>query len=763
MKNLVLVISVFIFMSSPLYSQKVALVLSGGGAKGLAHIGVLKALEAHHIPIDCIAGTSMGGVVGGFYAAGYSPTQIEQMALAPEFQTWINGKVDQERRYFFSKKPVNPSWFSLDLRLDSSFNAFLTSNLANDLTLNFTLATRLAQASQRAGNNFDSLFVPFRTTGSEIFTQELVNFKSGRLSNALRVTMTVPMFYRPIKVRGRYLFDGGIYNNFPIDIAEKDFKPDVIIAVNVSDKNFSEYPAEQDEELITEALAYIIFGKADTTQGAGKIIYINPNMSNHSSLDFVGVKAIKDSGYVATQKVIHRIEKAIAKRESPETVEKRRQKWLSDTLSLTFNQLKLEGFRPPQRAYIRKFFDIERKQVSFSEVEKKYYRLVSDDYFKRVIADVNYNASDKTFDFELKAVPENSFRVNPGGLFGTRSSFIYLGFEYTYFDFLLTHFEAEAYTGGFYKSVQLRNRTFLPIKPQVYIEPVFTYNNWDFLDAEDFFVPNLQSTIIQQTDLKIGLSFGIPAGIRDKWELNGAYLWNSDKYSNTNDFKATDQLDQINFEGFRVGAAYNNNTLNRKQYPSDGSRFHISVDYIDGEETYTPGSTSQLTKIQHHHHQWFRFKAQAEQYLHSKPFSLGYTIEGVFSTQKFFTNYYGSLLYAQSANPLADSRTLFLQDFRANSYLLGGLTGIFHLGNYLEFRANAFGFLPLWKIVEASDQHAVYDRDQVNLSYAASGTLVFHSAVGPIGIRANYQTDPETPISIMAHVGFLLFNKRALE
>ena len=91
-------------------AQKVGLVFSGGGAKGLAHIGVLKALEENNIPIDYIVGTSMGGIVGGMYAAGYSPEEIETIALSPDFQTWVNGQYKNEYRYFYNKKPENPSF-----------------------------------------------------------------------------------------------------------------------------------------------------------------------------------------------------------------------------------------------------------------------------------------------------------------------------------------------------------------------------------------------------------------------------------------------------------------------------------------------------------------------------------------------------------------------------------------------------------------------------------------------------------------------------
>ena len=102
----------------------------------------------------------------------------------------------------------------LDLALDSTFNFQLNSSLANDVSLNFALAEKLAQAAATSNNNFDSLFIPLRVVAADIFTQNEVVLAKGSLSDALRATQTVPFFYSPIRVDGKYLFDGGVYNNF---------------------------------------------------------------------------------------------------------------------------------------------------------------------------------------------------------------------------------------------------------------------------------------------------------------------------------------------------------------------------------------------------------------------------------------------------------------------------------------------------------------------------------------------------------------------
>src|SRR5882724_12922788 len=128
-------------------SQKIGLVLSGGAAKGLAHVGVLKALEENEIPVDYIVGTSMGGIVGGCYAAGMSPAQIEDIMTSRAFLDWVNGRIEEKNKYFYYKKDDEPSFLKLNLSLDSTFNLILNTSIANDLALNFALAERMAQPS----------------------------------------------------------------------------------------------------------------------------------------------------------------------------------------------------------------------------------------------------------------------------------------------------------------------------------------------------------------------------------------------------------------------------------------------------------------------------------------------------------------------------------------------------------------------------------------------------------------------------------------
>ena len=307
MRPIFMLIICFLSLAAVGQQQKIGVVMSGGAAKGLAHVGMLKALEENGIPIDYVAGTSMGGIVAGCYAAGMSPDQIEEMMISSDFLNWVNGRLEEGYNYYYNRNDDHPSFLKLNLSLDSTFNFILNTSLANDLSLNFALAEKLAQPDAIARNNFDSLFVPLRVVASDIFTQTEVVLKKGILSDALRATQTVPFFYNPIRVEGKYLFDGGVYNNFPVDVAQKDFHPDVVIGCNVSSKVYDEYPYGEDEQLISRSLLYMLLDKSDPSKVPASGVYIQPNLKKFSAFDFDKAKSMIDSGYAQTMRQMDEI------------------------------------------------------------------------------------------------------------------------------------------------------------------------------------------------------------------------------------------------------------------------------------------------------------------------------------------------------------------------------------------------------------------------------------------------------------------------
>ncbi len=738
--------------------------MSGGAAKGLAHIGVLKALEENQIPVDYVVGTSMGGIIGAFYAAGYAPEEIDRIVTKDYFQQWLKGVLSEKYEYFFSKRDLDPSFITLNLAVDSAFSTSLNTNLASDLAINFVFAEMLAQASQAAAYDFDQLMVPFRCIAADVFTQQEEILKAGFLNEAARTTMTVPFFYRPIRLNKKYLFDGGIYNNFPVDVAEKEFDPDVVIGVNVSTKKFDKYPYKKDDKILNESFAFLFLDKSDPTKVNDKGIYIEPDLGENSSLDFQNARAIIDSGYVKTIRQIEEIKAKIARRTSNEEITERRSQFTKKFKPLNFDRIRLKGFKPNQRRYVRNLFHRNKGKLGLEDIKLGYFKLVSESYFKDIFPNIVFNETSGKFDFEILAKKSQNFKVDFGGAIASRSiSQIYLGFQYNFLKSFLHSYSLNFYTGRFYQSLKAKPRFNFPSQKLFYLEPEFTINTWNFIDAQDLVFGEDPRAILNQTDRKYGLNIGIAAGNRGKLLIQGAYISNTDKFSNNQELISSDTLDVLDVNGSRFAVSFQRNTLNRKQYPDHGGFLNLAINYFNLDEHYEPGNTSLLPGFSNRKREWFRFNFQAEKYFKLGAFNLGIYLESVLSNQPFFGNYTATVVNAPAFFPLQDSKSIFLRNFRAFNYGVGGVKNVININRLIDLRIEGYAYKPIREIVQTEAQTATFEEDLTKFYFTGAVTGVYHSPLGPIGLSLNYYDDTQKKFGALLHLGYLIYNKRSTE
>jgi NTE family protein len=205
---------------APQRRRSIGLVLEGGGALGLAHIGVLQWFEQNHIPVDRIAGTSMGALVGGLYASGRSANNLREIATSDVFSGMFAVQtaytdVDYRRR---QDRRDLPQAISFGLKSGVSFrNAVLT-----DTGLNAFLLDAFA-AYNREGIAFDQLPIPFRCVATDLNTLEPVVFDGGSMPQAIRASISIPGIFSPVSYHGHYLVDGAIMDNLPTDVAKMSF------------------------------------------------------------------------------------------------------------------------------------------------------------------------------------------------------------------------------------------------------------------------------------------------------------------------------------------------------------------------------------------------------------------------------------------------------------------------------------------------------------------------------------------------------------
>lgn len=215
--------------AAPAPRPKIALALSGGGARGAAHIGVLKVLEELHVPVDYVAGTSMGAVVGGFYASGMSPEEIQKSLDAMDWDAILTGKPPRKEVSFRTKKDEYVYGGNIEMGLK---HYRLTAPMGFISGQNFDLALQRLTLPVATVHDFDRLPIPFRCVATDLVSGESVVFSKGNLAQAIRASMSLPGFLPPVESDGRLLVDGGLKNNLPVDVA-KAMGADVVIAVNI--------------------------------------------------------------------------------------------------------------------------------------------------------------------------------------------------------------------------------------------------------------------------------------------------------------------------------------------------------------------------------------------------------------------------------------------------------------------------------------------------------------------------------------------------
>ena len=221
MRKALVLITFLLLLPMWVQAQKVGLVLSGGGAKGLTHIGIIRALEENNIPIDYITGTSMGAIVGSLYAMGYSPDDMEALLKSEDFKRWYSGEVEEEYMYYFKKNLPTPEFLNIRLSFRDSLKIkpqFLPSSVVDPVQMNLVFIDLYARATAACGGDFDKLFIPFRCVASDVYNKKQLVMKRGDLGDAVRASMSFPFMFKPIEIDSVLAYDGGIYNNFPTDV-----------------------------------------------------------------------------------------------------------------------------------------------------------------------------------------------------------------------------------------------------------------------------------------------------------------------------------------------------------------------------------------------------------------------------------------------------------------------------------------------------------------------------------------------------------------
>ena len=290
----------------PQVRPRICLVLSGGGARGMAHIGVLKVLEELKIPIDCIAGTSMGAVVGGLYASGMTAAQIDATMRSVDWQEAFRDAPPRKDLAFRRKQDDRNFLVRLPLGLKHG-KILLPKGFIQGQKLQETLRQLTLPFSN--STDFDLLPTPFRAVATDLVTGSAVLMDKGDLAIAMRASISAPGVFAPVETQGRLLVDGGLAENLPIDVA-REMHADILIVSDVSFPLQSREALDSALSISNQMLAILVRKDADrqrATLGASDIL-VEPVLGSASSTDFTAVNSTIAAGENAAHTMLARLD-----------------------------------------------------------------------------------------------------------------------------------------------------------------------------------------------------------------------------------------------------------------------------------------------------------------------------------------------------------------------------------------------------------------------------------------------------------------------
>lgn len=751
--------------TTPSIAQKVGLVLSGGGAKGLTHIGVIRALEEHEIPIDYITGTSMGAIVGALYAMGYSPDEMEALLGSEDFRHWYTGEVEKEHLYYFKRNAPTPEFINIKFSTRDSLKLrpqILPTSMIDPIQMNLAFMQIFSQAETASKSDFDNLFVPFRCIASDVYNKKQVVFNQGSLGDAVRASMSFPFVFKPLEMDSVLIYDGGIYNNFPTDVMMDDFNPDIMLGVVVASG-----PKKMEINNIMSQMENMIMQKTDYTIPDSLGLTLDFKFDNITLLDFHLIDKLTQIGYDKTIDMMDSIKSRISRRIEPEKITLRRKLYKSRYPELKFKNIYISGATEEQEKYIKKEFyrNMESDHLSFNDFKKVYFRLLAGNIISEIVPHASYNYDNEVYDLFLDVTLEEDFTIRFGGsISSTVSNQIYIGGTFQNLNNYAKEFSLDGQIGKIYNSIQLGTTIDLPTKIPTSLRLIATYNDFDYFKRDKLFSSGDMPAFNQSREMFVKLKLVLPFMSNRKTEVGLAAGILEDKYfqSRIIDFDK-DRFDKSKYLLFGGNISFTGNTFTTRQFPLDGYQEALIAQVYTGKEKFKPHNKTQEENARNHY-SWIQISYLRENYHPmGKNFILGWMLEGLYSSKNFSHNYSATMMQAGSFTPTPHSKIMYNEHFRANQYIAGGIKPIMQLNKLFHIRTELYGFLPIFPIKQSSDQKAYYGDAFSKFEYMGEASLVCHLPFLAISAYINYYSAPKSEWNIGLTIGWQLFNNKFIE
>ncbi len=763
MKKFLAILFLILIFPFTLQAQKVGLVLSGGGAKGLTHIGIIRALEENNIPIDYITGTSMGAIIGSLYSLGYSPDEMEEIIKSEDFKRWSTGEMEEKYMYYFKKNIPTPEFFNIRFSFKDSLSIkpqILPTSVINPIQMNLVFIDLYARGTAVCDGDFDKLFVPFRCVASDVYNKKQIVLGKGDLGDAVRSSMSFPFMFKPIEIDGVLAYDGGIYNNFPTDVMRDDFHPDIIIGSVVA-KN----PIQPKENDLMSQIENMVMQKTDYSMSDSMGILMTFKYDDVNLMDFQRIDELQKIGYDKAISMMDSIKSRISRRVNLDNIRLRRLLFRSNFPELRFRNIIIDGANSQQQVYIKKeFHATNNKEFTYEDVKRGYFRLLSGNMISEIIPHAVYNKDDETYDLYLKVKMEDNMSLRVGGNVSTTSSNqIYLGLTYQNLNYYAKEFTLDGQVGKIYNNAQFMAKVdFSTIIPTSY-RFIASYSTFDYFKKDKLFSKNDKPAFNQKDERFLKVLLAVPFRSNKRAEFGVGIADLEDRYFQTSaiDF-VKDKYDRNTYSLFGGSISFNGSTLNTRQYATQGAREALVAQIFTGTEYFYPGGDPSIRKEDNQ--SWLQLSYMKEKYHKmTNRYTFGWYLKALYASRNFSENYTATMMQAGEFAPTAHSTLMYNEAFRANQFVGAGIRPIFHLNQLFHVRGEFYGFLPIFPIERNSINKAYYGKAFSNFEYLGELSVVCQLPFGAISAYLNHYSSPAKEWNVGITIGWQLFNYRFIE
>ncbi|MFI3289680.1 MAG: patatin-like phospholipase family protein [Rikenellaceae bacterium] len=771
-------------------AKSIGVVMSGGGAKGLYHIGVLQALEENGIPIDYVAGTSMGAITAGLYAAGYSPDQMREIANSGEIESWVNGRIDNQYGLYFRRgSTLRSEAPTISFRIDPTKGGMksegervrkMPKSLIPTTQIDMALFNYFTPASTAAGDDFSKLMVPFLCVASDVTDNSKYVMTKGDLGESIRASMAIPLAFKPIiREDGHILYDGGIQDNFPWKPMVEEFNPDLIIG---SACGVDSWVDSSDLSLLDQAFQLAMNETDYNLPDNGVMIRRDVPVG---ILDFSNSEAVIQMGYDDTIERMDSIIMSVGRENllPTEFYSSRRKAFNNSTPKLLFKSYDITGLSEQKSEYAREYMlspharrknksEDEQRKMDFEELKSTLFSILSSGDFTTDYPKTEYDPLSGSYNFEIAMEHKPSLKLSLGGnISSTPFNQIYIGLNYTDIGKTAKSHFAELYLGPVYTTGRVGYRTDFYANAPMFID---AYYNFDVKNLNHGNFGHL-TTITNTLEVKSYdqfFSVGIGAPVKHRSQILFRANIGTERFNYENGAASLHEAENVlgDFEMTRLNyisskIEIRRSTIDNIYYPSRGSLLSTSVIGVLGHErsltTLTLSDLESITQTYKSQRTWIGAKVNYKKYFnlnHTQNVSFGVNAELVYTTIPEMYSSTGAQLIMPSYRPTIHSNMVFMPEYSAPRYLAVGVMPNVKVWRELSLRTGCYAML---RDKHDPDTFYIEDNGKMSMQYAAEMAFTYNTTIGPLSLSmSKYNFNSKNNLYLTFNFGYPIFSPR---